>query len=76
MQGKKETGTPGPLPPDRSQVPDSDVVVTSDAGVAPTDVVEPFNPLHKHTNTVEGLLDPNAEAKAPGRPTHGANNNG
>lgn len=66
---KKTTGVPGPLPPDRSAIPDPGDVVTS----AP---IEPVNPFHKHTNTVEGLQDPEAEAKAPGRPTHGANNNG
>jgi hypothetical protein len=61
------TGVPGPLTPDRTAVPDPTDATTRDAGLPH---------LHKHTNTVEGLQDPEAEPKAPGRPTHGANNNG
>ena len=51
---------PGGLVPDRTAVPD----LTDATARAP----------HGHTNTVEGL-DENTEAKAPGRPTHGATNN-
>lgn len=67
MRGKK-TGQPGPLVPERTAVPDPDIVRTSEPD-------EGELPLHKHTNTVEGLQDPNTEPMAPGRTTHGATNN-
>lgn len=64
MPEPKATGTPGPLTPERTAVPSPEDATTRDT-----------LPPHVDTNTVEGLMDPDAEAKAPGRPTHGANNN-
>lgn len=56
---------PGGVIPDRTAVPDPAAAAartTAHTG-------------HTDTNTVEGLADPDAEAKAPGRTTHGATNN-
>jgi hypothetical protein len=55
---------PGGVVPDRLAIPNP-AAETSRSGLG----------LHKDTNTVEGLDDPDAEAKAPGRTTHGATNN-
>lgn len=73
MTEEKTTGQPGPLTPDRSAVPDSKEVVTSDAA-SPVPGPDETHP-HKHTNSVAGLTSPEVEPKAPGRTTHGATNN-
>lgn len=72
MRGKPQTpkeldpsATQGGLVPDRLAVPDASKEVVRDISAKP----------HVDTNTVEGLADPDAEAKAPGRTTHGATNN-
>lgn len=67
MNDKQATGVPGPFVPDRAAVPDPSKVRTAMPDVE--------TPDHKHTNTVEGLQDPEAEPMAPGRTTHGATNN-
>jgi len=62
------TNLSGGLVPNRTSVPNPQTeTVRSDpeAGLPP----------HHDVNTVEGLDDPDAEAKAPGRTTHGATNN-
>lgn len=61
-KGLTDTGPKG-LVPDRTAVPNPEVETARIAG------------LHHDTDTVEGLNDPDAEAKAPGRTTHGATNN-
>lgn len=59
---------PGGVVPDRTAVPDPTGATIRRPGVA-------GRPPHGHANTVEGLDDPDVEPQAPGRPTHGANNN-
>lgn len=64
----KVENLPGGVIPDRTAVPDA-----SDATAR--DTMAEAKPGHKDVNTVAGLADPDAEAKAPGRTTHGATNN-
>lgn len=71
MRGKKgpkqldSDRAQGGLVADRNSVPDASGLVTEHV---PT--VEPPT-----TNRVDGLVDPDVEAQAPGRTTHGATNN-